>query len=157
MLHARIVKVKAARCGLRNHSKKTSGCDPTEIASRGAEEDFFRSLEIPYRIVDTCTGDLGSSAARKFDVEAWSPSQGKYREITSTSNTTDFQARRLECRVRLPDGNRTLHTVNGTLCAIGRTLIALHENHQRADGSVALPRALHRYLREGDQVLTPRG
>ena len=123
----------------------------------GWEEEFFRSLEIPYRIVDTCTGDLGSSAARKFDVEAWSPSQGKYREVTSTSNTTDFQARRLECRVRLPDRNHTLHTVNGTLCAIGRTLIALLENHQRADGSVALPRALHLYLPEVDQVLAPRG
>jgi seryl-tRNA synthetase len=121
----------------------------------GWEEDFFRSLEIPYRVVDTCTGDLGAAAARKFDVEAWVPSQGKYREVTSTSNTTDFQARRLECRVRLPDGNRTVHTVNGTLCAIGRTLIALLENHQRADGSVTLPKALHPYLPERDRVLAP--
>ena len=123
----------------------------------GWEEEFFRSLEIPYRIVDTCTGDLGASAARKFDVEAWIPSQAKYREITSTSNTTDFQARRLECRVRLPDGNRTVHTVNGTLCAIGRTLIALLENNQRADGSVTLPTALHPYLPEADRTLSPRG
>ena len=115
----------------------------------GWEEEFFRSLEIPYRIVDTCTGDLGSSAARKFDVEAWSPSQGKYREVTSTSNTTDFQARRLECRVRLPDRNHTLHTVNGTLCAIGRTLIALLENHQRADGSVGVPKVLVPYTGNG--------
>jgi len=123
----------------------------------GWEEEFFRSLEIPYRVVDTCTGDLGAPAARKFDVEAWVPSQRKYREVTSTSNTTDFQARRLECRVRLPDGNRTVHTVNGTLCAIGRTLIALLENHQREDGSVALPEALHPHLPERDRVLAPPG
>ncbi len=121
----------------------------------GWEEEFFRSLEIPYRVVDTCTGDLGASAARKFDLEAWIPSQRKYREITSTSNTTDFQARRLECRVRLPEGNRTVHTVNGTLCAIGRTLIALLENNQREDGSVTLPKSLHPYLPERDRVLAP--
>jgi len=119
----------------------------------GWEEEFFRSLEIPYRVVDTCTGDLGASAARKFDLEAWIPSQRKYREITSTSNTTDFQARRLECRVRLPEGNRTVHTVNGTLCAIGRTLIALLENNQREDGSLTLPKSLHPYLPERDRVL----
>jgi len=123
----------------------------------GWEEEFFRSLEIPYRVVDTCTGDLGASAARKFDLEAWIPSQRKYREITSTSNTTDFQARRLECRVRLPEGNRTVHTVNGTLCAIGRTLIALLENNQRKDGSVALPTSLHPYLPERDRVLAQPG
>jgi len=123
----------------------------------GWEEEFFRSLEIPYRVVDTCTGDLGAPAARKFDVEAWVPSQRKYREVTSTSNTADFQARRLECRVRLPDGNRTVHTVNGTLCAIGRTLIALLENNQREDGSVALPEALHPHLPERDRVLAPPG
>jgi len=121
----------------------------------GWEEEFFRSLEVPYRVVDTCIGDLGASAARKFDLEAWVPSQGKYREVTSTSNTTDFQARRLECRVRVPDGNRTVHTVNGTLCAIGRTLIALLENNQWADGSVTLPKALHPYLPERDRVLAP--
>ena len=121
----------------------------------GWEEEFFRSLEVPYRVVDTCTGDLGAAAARKFDLEAWVPSQGKYREVTSTSNTTDFQARRLECRVRLPEGNRTAHTVNGTLCAVGRTLMALLENNQRADGSVALPEALHSYLPERYRVLSP--
>jgi seryl-tRNA synthetase len=121
----------------------------------GWEEEFFQSLQIPYRVVDTCTGDLGAAAARKFDVEAWVPSQSTYREVTSTSNTTDFQARRLECRVRLADGNRTAHTVNGTLCAIGRTLLALLENHQRKDGSVALPSVLHAFLPERDHVLTP--
>jgi seryl-tRNA synthetase len=120
------------------------------------EEEFFESLEVPYRVVDTCTGDLGASAARKFDIEAWLPSQGKYREVTSTSNTTDYQGRRLECRIRFPDGNRPVHTVNGTLCAIGRTLIALLENGQRADGSVELPKILRNYLAESDWVLQTR-
>jgi seryl-tRNA synthetase len=119
------------------------------------EEEFFQSMVIPYRVVDTCTGDLGASAARKFDIEAWLPGQGKYREITSTSNTTDYQGRRLECRVRLPDGNRPVHTVNGTMCAIGRTLIALLENGQRADGSVELPEVLQKYLPESDWVIVP--
>jgi seryl-tRNA synthetase len=120
------------------------------------EEEFFQSLEIPYRVVDTCLGDLGASAARKFDLEAWMPGQGRYREVTSTSNTTDYQARRLEARVRLSEGNRPAHTVNGTLCAIGRTLIALLENHQRADGSVILPDALARHLPERYRHLLPR-
>jgi seryl-tRNA synthetase len=119
------------------------------------EEEFFQSLEIPYRVVDTCVGDLGASAARKFDLEAWMPGQGKYREVTSTSNTTDYQARRLETRVRLPEGNRPAHTVNGTLCAIGRTLIALLENNQRADGSVTMPDALARHLPERYRHLVP--
>jgi seryl-tRNA synthetase len=121
------------------------------------EEEFFQSLEIPYRVVDTCVGDLGASATRKFDLEAWMPGQGKYREVTSTSNTTDYQARRLEARVRLPEGNRPAHTVNGTLCAIGRTLIALLENHQRADGSVVLPGAVAEHLPERYRHLLPAG
>src|SRR5438067_9496674 len=100
------------------------------------EEESVRSLELPYRPVNVCIGELGSSAAKKYDIEAWLPGQGRYREITSTSNTTDYQARRLECRVRLPEGNRPVHTLNGTLTAIGRTLIALLENGQREDGSV---------------------
>ncbi len=119
------------------------------------EEEFFRSLEVPYRVVDTCIGDLGAPAARKFDIEAWLPAQGRYREVTSTSNTTDFQARRLEVRVRLPEGNRTVHTVNGTLCAIGRTLIAVLENHQQEDGSVRLPQALATYVPERYRHLRP--
>jgi seryl-tRNA synthetase len=110
------------------------------------EEEFVRSLEIPYRVVNVCTGDLGASAAKKYDIEAWMPGQQRYREITSTSNTTDFQARRLETRVRLEEGNRPVHTLNGTLVAIGRTLIALLENGQREDGSVELPEILRRYL-----------
>jgi seryl-tRNA synthetase len=121
------------------------------------EEEWVQALGIPYRVVDTCIGDLGASAARKFDIEAWMPAQGRYREITSTSNTTDYQARRLEVRVRLPEGNRPVHTVNGTLCAIGRTLIAILENGQRDDGSVVVPEALRRYLPESSWVLRPAG
>src|SRR6266513_1105102 len=95
------------------------------------QERILQDLEIPYRVVDIPVGDLGASAAKKYDIEAWFPGQQRYREITSTSTTTDFQARRLEIRVRLPEGNRPVHTLNGTLCAIGRTLAALLENGQR--------------------------
>jgi seryl-tRNA synthetase len=102
-----------------------------------------------------CTGELGASAAKKYDVEVWLPGQDRYRELTSCSNTTDYQARRLGVRVRRPDGNRPAHTLNGTACAIGRTLIALLENHQREDGSVALPEALYPYLPEGSRTLAP--
>jgi seryl-tRNA synthetase len=119
------------------------------------EEEWVQSLGVPYRVVDTCIGDLGASAARKFDIEAWMPGQGKYREITSTSNTTDYQARRLEVRARLAEGNRPVHTVNGTLCAIGRTLIAILENGQREDGSVVLPEVLRSHLPESLWILRP--
>jgi seryl-tRNA synthetase len=110
------------------------------------EEEILTELGIPYRVVDIAIGDLGASAARKFDCEAWLPGQGRYRELTSTSNTTDFQARRLEIR-RRQDGGRpeTLHTLNGTAVAVGRTIIALLENGQRDDGSVALPEVLVPY------------
>jgi seryl-tRNA synthetase len=121
------------------------------------EESFVSSLVIPYRVVNVCTGELGAPAAKKYDIEAWLPGQGKYRELTSTSNTTDFQARRLEIRVRDPEGNRVLHTLNGTLSAIGRSLIAILENGQRADGSVVVPEVLHPYLPERDRVLRPLG
>jgi seryl-tRNA synthetase len=117
------------------------------------EEEIVRGLELPYRVVNVCTGELGASAAKKYDIEVWLPGQDRYRELTSCSNTTDYQARRLECRVRFPDGNRIAHTLNGTASAIGRTLIALLENHQREDGSVALPEALHPYLPEDARVL----
>ena len=112
------------------------------------EEDWVQSLGLAYRVVNVCTGELGAPAAKKYDIEAWFPGQGQYREITSTSNTTDFQARRMECRVRLAGGNRPLHTLNATLCAMARTIIALLENGQRADGSVELPEVLGRYLPE---------
>ena len=108
------------------------------------EERILSALEIPYRVVDIAVGDLGAPAARKFDCEAWIPSQGRYRELTSCSNTTDYQARRLGARYRPePDAApEILHTLNGTAIAVGRTLIALIENGQQADGSVVLPNAL---------------
>ncbi len=119
------------------------------------EEEWVRSLEIPYRVVNCCAGELSASNAKRYDIEGWFPAQGRYREVTSASNTTDFQARRLECRVRLPEGNRPLHTLNGTLCAVPRTLIALLENGQREDGSVVLPEALRPFLAERDWTLRP--
>jgi seryl-tRNA synthetase len=107
------------------------------------EEEILQALEIPYRVVNIAVDDLGASAAKKYDCEAWLPSQGRYRELTSTSNTTDFQARRLDIRFR-PDGGRPahVHTLNGTAVAVGRTLIALLENHQRDDGTVTVPGVL---------------
>ena len=108
----------------------------------GIQEEILQAIEVPYRVVDIAVGDLGAPAARKFDCEAWLPGQGAYRELTSCSNCTDFQARRLRCRVRRGKGTEMLHTLNGTATAVGRTLIAILENHQREDGSVAIPAAL---------------
>ena len=110
------------------------------------EEEIVQSLEIPYRVVNVAAGDLGASAAKKYDLEAWIPGQGRYREITSCSNTTDFQARRLAIRYRSEGGTRLVHTLNGTAVAVGRMLIALMENHQRRDGSIAIPGALQPYV-----------
>jgi seryl-tRNA synthetase len=108
------------------------------------EEEILQALGIPYRVVNIGVADLGSSAAKKYDCEAWLPGQQRYRELTSTSNTTDFQARRLNIRYRPGDGGpRHAATLNGTAVAVGRTLIALVENHQRDDGSVAIPEVLH--------------
>jgi seryl-tRNA synthetase len=112
------------------------------------EEEWVQSLGLAYRVVNVCVGELGASAAKKYDIEAWFPSQGSYREITSTSNTTDYQARRLETRVRTSDGTRPVHTLNGTLCALTRTIACLIENGQRADGSVQVPAVLWPYLPE---------
>ena len=119
------------------------------------EKEFLNKLELPYRVIDVAAGDLGSSAARKFDCEAWLPSQQTYREVTSTSNCTDFQARRLDIRVGAvagEKGTRYAATLNGTLCAVARTIVAIFENHQRADGSVVVPAALRPYL-GGREVL----
>lgn len=110
------------------------------------EEEIVRRLEIPYRVVNVAAGDLGASAAKKYDIEAWMPSQGRYREITSCSNTTDYQSRRLRIRFRSESGNRLVHTLNGTAVAVGRILIALLENHQQADGSFVVPEALRPYV-----------
>ncbi len=123
----------------------------------GIEETIIGNLGLSYRVVNIAAGDLGGSAAKKYDLEVWLPAQQRYRELTSCSNCTDYQARRLQTRVRRADGKlEVLHTLNGTATAIGRTLIALLENHQRADGSVELPEALHRYLPERARVLRPR-
>ena len=119
------------------------------------EKQYLDSLELPYRVIDVASADLGASATRKFDCEAWIPSQGRYRELTSTSNCTTFQSRRLRVRERTADGTvRPLATLNGTLVAIPRTIIAILENHQQADGSVHVPAALQPYL-GGRTKLTP--
>jgi seryl-tRNA synthetase len=111
------------------------------------EEEILTTLGLPYRVVNIAVNDLGSSAAKKYDCEAWLPSQGRYRELTSTSNTTDYQARRLDIRHRPAGGGKpeTLHTLNGTAVAVGRTMIAMLENGQQEDGSVVLPEALRGY------------
>jgi len=110
------------------------------------EEEIMRSLKLPYQVVVMCTGDLGPPAAKKYDIEAWMPGQGRYRETHSTSNCTDFQARRLNIKYRRGKENRFLHTINGTAVAIGRTLIAILENYQNEDGSVTIPEVLRPYL-----------
>jgi seryl-tRNA synthetase len=111
------------------------------------EEEILGALEIPYRVVNIAVDDLGASAAKKYDLEAWLPGQGRFRELTSTSNTTDFQARRLDIRQRPAEGQtpRHVHTLNGTAVAVGRTIIAIVENHQRDDGSIEIPSMLHPY------------
>lgn len=131
--------------------------DATEEHQRllAMEEEMLRKVELPYRVIDTATGDLGSSAARKFDCEAWLPTQQRWMEVTSTSNCTTFQARRLSVRERRESGLETVATLNGTL-ATTRWLVALLENHQNADGSVRVPEALRPYL-GGMEVMRPVG
>ncbi len=118
------------------------------------EREFLDKLELAYRVIDVAAGDLGSSATRKFDIEAWFPSQGTYRELTSTSNCTTFQARRLNIRARAERGTEPVATLNGTLCAISRTIACLLDHHQQPDGSVYVPEALRPYL-GGKELLTP--
>jgi seryl-tRNA synthetase len=121
------------------------------------EKEFLDKLELAYRVIDVAAGDLGLSAVRKFDCEAWIPTQGRYRELTSTSNCTEFQTRRLDIRGRFPaeqGGTRPLATLNGTLCAMTRTIVAILETHQNADGSVTVPQALRPHL-GGLEVLKP--
>jgi seryl-tRNA synthetase len=119
------------------------------------QKDFVAALEIPFQVIELAAGDLGLSAARKYDVYGWLPTQDRYREITSTSNCTDFQARRLNIRARFDSGIAPVATLNGTLCAVTRTIIMILENHQQADGSVRVPEALRPYL-GGREALTPR-
>ncbi len=133
-----------------------SFCLPEQSAAEhqlilSAEEEILRGLGIPYRVVNIAAGDLGAPAAQKFDCEAWMPGQEQYREVTSCSNCTDYQARRLNCRYRTEKGPRFVHTLNGTGIAVGRTLIAIMENYQQADGSIAVPEVLRPYL--GKDVL----
>ncbi len=120
----------------------------------GFEKEFLTALEVPFQVLDVASGDLGLSAARKFDCYAWLPTQERYREVTSTSNCTEFQARRLGIRGRFADGVRPVATLNGTLCAMTRIIIMLLENHQQADGSVRVPEALRPYL-GGREALVP--
>jgi seryl-tRNA synthetase len=120
----------------------------------GWEKEFLDKLQLAYRVIDVAAGDLGLSAQRKFDCEAWIPTQGKYRELTSTSNCTDFQSRRLDVRARFADGTGPVATLNGTLCASTRTIVAILETHQQEDGSVRVPEALRPYL-QGREVLEP--
>jgi seryl-tRNA synthetase len=113
------------------------------------EEEIFQALDVPYRVVNIGVAELGNSAAKKYDVEAWLPGDagGRYREVTSCSNTTDYQARRIDCRYRPlgADGTRHVHTLNGTAVAVGRTIIAIVETHQQDDGSILIPEVLHAY------------
>ena len=138
-----------------------SFCKPEEAQAEHRrllawEKEFLSLLELPFQVVDIAAGDLGSSAARKFDCEAWFPSQGRYRELTSTSNCTTFQSRRLNIRYRSEAGPAHVATLNGTLCAIARTIACLLEVHQQADGSVRVPAALVPHL-GGREVLEPVG
>ena len=122
-------------------------------AIRTNQEKIMQDLEIPYRVLVMCAGDLGSSAAKKVDNEAWLPGGDRYLELTSATNATDFQSRRLQVRFRDGNSTRYVHTLNGTACAVGRTIVALLENHQRGDGTVAIPQALQPYT--GFKELTP--
>ena len=128
-----------------------SFCTPEEAKAEHArllqwEKDFLNAIEIPFREIDVASGDLGSSATRKFDIEAWIPTQNAYREVTSTSNCTEFQARRLNIRYKDGDGTKAVATLNGTLVAIPRMIVAILENHQNADGTVNVPASLQPFL-----------
>jgi len=128
-----------------------SFCKPEDAKAEHArllqwEKDFLNAMEIPFRVIDVASGDLGSSATRKFDIEAWIPTQNAYREVTSTSNCTEFQARRLNIRYKDSDGTKAVATLNGTLVAIPRMIVAILENHQNADGTVNVPASLQPFL-----------
>jgi seryl-tRNA synthetase len=134
-----------------------SFCHPDDASAEhlrllGWEKEMLAKVDVPYRVIDVAAGDLGASAARKYDCEAWIPTQERYREMTSTSNCTDYQARRLNIRMRDDSGTRPLATLNGTL-ATTRWLVAILENHQQSDGSVRVPAALVPYV--GREVLEP--
>jgi seryl-tRNA synthetase len=139
-----------------------SYCAPEDAAAEHQrllewEKEFISKLELPFQVLELAAGDLGLSAARKYDCYAWFPSQQRYREVTSTSNCTDFQARRLNIRARFADGTGPVATLNGTLVAVTRTIIALLENHQQADGSIYVPVALRPYLGGRETLTAPAG
>ncbi len=119
--------------------------DEHEGMIRNAEE-IFQKLEIPYRVVNVCSGDLGGVAAKKYDIEAWMPKQGVFREVVSCSNCTDYQARELNVRYRTPEGNKFVHTLNSTALATSRAIVAIFENNQQADGTVVVPRVLRDFV-----------
>jgi seryl-tRNA synthetase len=121
----------------------------------GHAENILKKLGLPYRVITLCTGDMGFGAAKTYDIEVWVPAQDAYREISSVSNCEAFQARRMQARFRNAQGKpELLHTLNGSGLAVGRTLVALLENNQQADGSVVIPEVLRPYMR-GLEVLTP--
>ena len=122
---------------------------------RALEEEIFTELEIPHQVITVASGDLGNPAAKKYDIEAWIPSQQAYREVTSCSNYTDYSARRMGTRVKDDAGTRPLHTLNGTACAIGRTLLAIFENHQTPDQTISVPEVLRPFC-GGLEEITPR-
>ena len=122
---------------------------------RSLEQEIFTELEIPHRVITVASGDLGNAAAKKYDIEAWIPSQQTYREVTSCSNYTDYSARRMSTRVKDESGTQPLHTLNGTACAIGRTLLSIFENHQTADNTIVVPEALRPFC-GGLEEITPR-
>jgi seryl-tRNA synthetase len=119
------------------------------------EEKFFQLLEIPYQVVAICTGDLGFNAARKYDIEAWIPSQQKYREVTSTSTVTDFQSKRLNMKYQDGEDRKYLHVLNGTAYSMNRPIIAILENYQQEDGSILIPEVLQKYM-GGKKIITPK-
>lgn len=131
--------------------KPETSYDELEMLTNDAEE-ILKLLKIPYRVISLCTGDLGFSAAKTYDIEAWVPAQKKYREISSCSNFESFQARRANIRYRTPDGPKFVHTINGSGLAIGRTVVAILENYQRADGSVEIPEVLRPYLGGAEEI-----
>ena len=122
---------------------------------RTLQEQIVSELELPYRVITVASGDLGPAAAKKYDVEAWLPSEQRYREVTSCSNYTDYSARRMGTRVKTENGNVLAHTLNGTACAIGRTLLYIFENHQQGDGSVVIPEVLRPFC-PGLEVIEPQ-
>ena len=121
-------------------------------------ENILQKLNLPYRVVLLCTGDMGFSAAKTYDLEVWLPGQGKYREISSCSNCTDFQARRMQARYRPKDSKKPqpVHMLNGSGLAVGRTLVAILENYQNADGSITIPEALLPYMGGITEIRPPR-